>query len=96
MTATTETKFKYRIKAAFIDVFGSRAHIAKNLMTSSRWGTTHFIPLGTYNKDVNIRMSSSDEIIEQRLEKYAAFLGVTVDYLKADYLEFKKRKKASV
>ena len=94
MTQRSEARFKYRLKTAFINVFGAQAATAKASII--RRDHPCYVPKATLKADLNIRISEKAEIPDSRLERYAGYLQVTVDFLKADYLEFKNRNKTAV
>lgn len=73
--------YKYRLKAAFTQVFGGNT--TKALEDLDEKG---LIPLGTSRKDINLRMHENGEVPDHRLVIYSELLGLNIDYLKADYL----------
>lgn len=83
------TRLKYRLKEVLTRLYGTEEGIRKAKEAIQRECE---IPLGTINYDLNIRMSSESEIPDIRLQKYACFLKVKSDFLKADYLEYLSKK----
>ena len=90
-TTGPDTRLKYRIKALFILFYGTEAGIRDAKERLTMLPDEDRVSMGTIEWDINIRMVEPQIVAEHRLQRYARFFGVNVDYLKADLLEYQHR-----